>query len=85
MRRPLADHGEAIRLNPRNAGGYFFRGLAWFEKKEYDKAIGRPQRSHPTRPLGMPWRLFLPRQRLVREEGVRQGHWLTSMRPSAWA
>src|SRR5262245_37976109 len=37
--RAIADHNEAIRLDPKNASAYSYRGLAYDEKGEYDRAI----------------------------------------------
>ena len=37
--KAIADYGEAIRLDPKDAFAYNSRGLAWYSKKEYDKAI----------------------------------------------
>ena len=36
---PACDNSEAIRLNPKNADAYNYRGCAWVEKGELDKAI----------------------------------------------
>ncbi len=35
----IADYGEAIRLDPKFAKAYYYRGVGWRIKKEYDKAI----------------------------------------------
>ncbi|MBN2021958.1 MAG: trypsin-like peptidase domain-containing protein, partial [Pirellulales bacterium] len=37
--RAIADYTEAIRLDPKNALAYFFRGFAYRHKHEYDSAI----------------------------------------------
>jgi lipoprotein NlpI len=37
--KSIADHNEAIRLNPQFADAYFNRGLAWHNKGDYNKAI----------------------------------------------
>jgi tetratricopeptide (TPR) repeat protein len=37
--RALADYGEAIRLDPRNATAYYNRGKVWRAKGDYDRAI----------------------------------------------
>ena len=51
---------------------YNNRGNAWVAKKEYDKADRRLRRGHPPRPQ-VRRGLRQPRQRLVRQAGVRQG------------
>jgi tetratricopeptide (TPR) repeat protein len=37
--KAIADHTEAIRLNPQSANAYIGRGLNWDSKGEHDKAI----------------------------------------------
>lgn len=37
--RAIADHSEAIRLDPKNARAYDNRGTAWQEKGDFDRAI----------------------------------------------
>jgi tetratricopeptide (TPR) repeat protein len=37
--KAIADHTEAIRLNPQSAIAYYNRGRAWTGKSEYDQAI----------------------------------------------
>ena len=37
--RPVKDYDEAIRLDPKDAVTFNNRGLAWYSKKDYDKAI----------------------------------------------
>ena len=57
---------------PRTPSAYHSRGDAWYAKKEYDKAIAdytEAIRLDPEDADG----LQQPRQRLVRQEGVRQG------------
>ena len=62
---------RAIRLDPENAGAFNNRGIAWYDKKEYDKAIADyneairldPKSPTPTTTAA----------RLVRQEGLRQG------------
>ena len=34
----MADYGEVIRLDPKNASAYNARGAIWHIKREYDKA-----------------------------------------------
>ena len=35
----MADYGEAIRIDPQYAIAYYNRGISWYDKKDYDKAI----------------------------------------------
>ena len=37
--RAIADHDEAIRLDPRSAAAFKERGLTWQRQKEYDRGI----------------------------------------------
>jgi tetratricopeptide (TPR) repeat protein len=37
--RAIEDYGEAIRLNPNNAGAFNNRGFAYANKQDYDRAI----------------------------------------------
>ena len=71
--KAIADYDKAIELDPKNATAYTNRGNAWYAKKEYDKAIADYDKAiglDPKYRLGVQQ----PRQRLERQEGVRQGH-----------
>jgi tetratricopeptide (TPR) repeat protein len=37
--KALADYEQAIRINPGYAPTYYNRGLAYFERRDYDRAI----------------------------------------------
>jgi Tfp pilus assembly protein PilF len=55
----IQDYDEAIRLSPRYPRVFYNRGLAWFEKKEYDKAIrdfGEAIRLNPKDELAFSYR-----------------------------
>ena len=69
----IADYNEAIRLEPNEAVHFVGRGIAWNDKKEYDKAIADYNEAIRLDPKDAV-RLLQPRQRLERQEGVRQGH-----------
>ena len=71
--KAIADYDKAIDLDPKYARAYNGRGDVWYAKKEYDKAIADYDKAIDLDPKYADG-VQRPRQRLVRQEGVRQGH-----------
>ena len=71
--KAIADYDQAIALDPKYAMAYSNRGNAWYAKQAYDKAIADYDQAIALDPKLRPG-VQQPRQRLVRQAGVRQGH-----------
>ena len=48
--KAIADHTEAIRINPEDAVAYNDRGFAYYKMGEYDKAIADHTEAIPLNP-----------------------------------